>query len=62
MLSLALVEARTKDESYGVRKMRGRLGRSDDDDMRMIAVLRMLASGLLATYACIFFHYFNRLW
>jgi hypothetical protein len=24
--------------------------------------LRVLSSGLLATYACIFFHNFNKLW
>jgi hypothetical protein len=33
----------------------GRMGRS-------LPVFRVLSNGLLATYAYIFFHYFNRLW
>src|SRR5262249_10931256 len=63
LLSLALVEVQNKGRVWcrqkNVRKVGGAMMTKCACSL---PVLFVLSSGLLATYACIFFHYFNSLW
>src|SRR5215467_9317264 len=63
LLSLALVEVQNKGRVWCRQKnIREAGGAMMTKCACSLPVLFVLSSGLLATYACIFFHYFNRLW